>query len=163
MDNLLKLVIVFFVLLFVVCIQIAIDCYFAGREIEKEELEFVIPTFTITETISAEIFSGGMEYLSKIYLTKKDADKLLKIIKKSKNWKHGEVDKELNSLLIEEAETDIYSQIPKIKDQYWIFTDTRHKEGRYHDYTENLSLKSASIITMGFFDVKNNVLYYYRT
>lgn len=125
-------------------------------------LEFVIPIFCKREVITLE--HGDFfdeEKLEKLYLSKWQAKKILNKIENNSNWKKGEIDEKLTTIMKRYSREDIYNNIPYIENKYWIFTNRSNGAKDKHSIEEVIS-DLYYTVSFGVFDIDNNILYYYE-
>lgn len=137
------------------------DLYCVDGTMHKA-LEVEIPLLTRREIISLK--SGRFfdsEKLRKIYLSERQAKRMLKQIEENSNWKKGNINEKVQDRLQFYTRENIYNKIPYVKNKYWIFTNrsTGAKDVHSIDGVKNTSYYA---ISFGLFDIDNNILYYYE-
>ncbi len=125
-------------------------------------LEFLIPILCKKEVIklSQKDFFDE-EKLERMYLSKKQGEKVLKKIESNNNWIKGEIDEKIEEQLKFYTREEIYNKIPYIKNKYWIFTNRSNGAKDKHSIDEVISDLYYSV-SFGVFDIDNNILYYYE-
>ena len=127
-------------------------------------LELTVPKMTRRELIKLEsndFFDDEM--VLKIYLSKYQMDKLLKVIKKNNNWQKKAFDEKLDKLIKQHTRENIYYKIPKIDNPYWIFSKRTSSFQSLHDLNALLNEEiQFNSISIGILDLDNSILYYYE-
>ena len=99
--------------------------------------------------------------MKKIYLSKGQGEKVLKNIEKNKDWVYGKLEEKIEEKIKLYTREDIYNQIPYIENKYWIFTNRSNQARDRHSIDETINDKYYAI-SLGIFDIDNNILYYYQ-
>ena len=87
-------------------------------------MEFMIPIFCKREvTILSNKDFFDYEKLEKMYLSKRQAKRVLENIEKNSNWREGDIDEKIEERLKFFTREKIYNKIPYIENKYWIFTN----------------------------------------
>ncbi len=151
------------ILIFIVCVIILICFTINFNNITKNEsLEIKVPIFTKREEtrLKTDDFFDD-EVTLKIYLSKKQKERILKKIRSNSNWKKGEIDKRLNEKMKFYTRDNIYNEIPRIDNAYWIFTNRSNAVSDKHSIDELLE-DMYYAISFGILDVDSGILYYYE-
>ena len=155
---LITLIIIFTISVFFI---ISWDLY-AEIEPSYKGLEFIIPLICkreVTTLSEGEFFDD--EKLEKLYLSTRQAKKILNKIENNSDWIKGEIDEKLIKIMKRYSREDIYNKIPYIKNKYWIFTNRSNGAKDKHSIDEVISDLYYSV-SFGVFDIDNNILYYYE-
>lgn len=155
---LITLIIIFTISVFLI---IGWDLY-AEIEPSYKGLEFIIPLICkreVTTLSEGEFFDD--EKLEKLYLSTRQAKKILNKIENNSDWIKGEIDEKLIKIMKRYSREDIYNKIPYIKNKYWIFTNRSNGAKDKHSIDEVISDLYYSV-SFGVFDIDNNILYYYE-
>lgn len=155
---LITLIIIFTISVFLI---IGWDLY-AEIEPSYKGLEFIIPLICkkeVTTLSEGEFFDD--EKLEKMYLSTRQAKKILNKIENNSDWIKGEIDEKLIKIMKRYSREDIYNKIPYIKNKYWIFTNRSNGAKDKHSIDEVISDLYYSV-SFGVFDIDNNILYYYE-
>ena len=155
---LITLIIIFSIIGFLI---ISWDLY-AEIEPSYKGLEFIIPLICkreVTTLSEGEFFDD--EKLEKMYLSTRQAKKILNKIENNSDWIKGEIDEKLIKIMKRYSREDIYNKIPYIKNKYWIFTNRSNGAKDKHSIDEVISDLYYSV-SFGVFDIDNNILYYYE-
>ena len=155
---LITLIIIFTISVFLI---IGWDLY-AEIEPSYKGLEFIIPLICkreVTTLSEGEFFDD--EKLEKMYLSTRQAKKILNKIENNSGWIKGEIDEKLIKIMKRYSREDIYNKIPYIKNKYWIFTNRSNGAKDKHSIDEVISDLYYSV-SFGVFDIDNNILYYYE-
>ena len=155
---LITLIIIFSIIGFLI---ISWDLY-AEIEPSYKGLEFIIPLICkreVTTLSEGEFFDD--EKLEKLYLSTRQAKKILNKIENNSDWIKGEIDEKLIKIMKRYSREDIYNKIPYIKNKYWIFTNRSNGAKDKHSIDEAISDLYYSV-SFGVFDIDNNILYYYE-
>ena len=155
---LITLIIIFTISVFFI---IGWDLY-AEIEPSYKGLEFIIPLICkreVTTLSEGEFFDD--EKLEKMYLSTRQAKKILNKIENNSDWIKGEIDEKLIKIMKRYSREDIYNKIPYIKNKYWIFTNRSNGAKDKHSIDEVISDLYYSV-SFGVFDIDNNILYYYE-
>lgn len=155
---LITLIIIFTISVFFI---IGWDLY-AEIEPSYKGLEFIIPLICkreVTTLSEGEFFDD--EKLEKLYLSTRQAKKILNKIENNSDWIKGEIDEKLIKIMKRYSREDIYNKIPYIKNKYWIFTNRSNGAKDKHSIDEVISDLYYSV-SFGVFDIDNNILYYYE-
>ncbi len=155
---LITLIIIFTISVFLI---IGWDLY-AEIEPSYKGLEFIIPLICkreVTTLSEGEFFDD--EKLEKLYLSTRQAKKILNKIENNSDWIKGEIDEKLIKIMKKYSREDIYNKIPYIKNKYWIFTNRSNGAKDKHSIDEVISDLYYSV-SFGVFDIDNNILYYYE-
>ena len=155
---LITLIIIFTISVFFI---IGWDLY-AEIEPSYKSLEFIIPLICkreVTTLSEGEFFDD--EKLEKMYLSTRQAKKILNKIENNSDWIKGEIDEKLIKIMKRYSREDIYNKIPYIKNKYWIFTNRSNGAKDKHSIDEVISDLYYSV-SFGVFDIDNNILYYYE-
>ncbi|MDO4391908.1 MAG: hypothetical protein Q4C11_02240 [Clostridium sp.] len=124
-------------------------------------MEFMIPIFCKREvTILSNKDFFDYEKLEKMYLSKRQAKRVLENIEKNSNWREGDIDEKIEERLKFFTREKIYNKIPYIENKYWIFTNRSNGIQDKHSIEEANTMYYA--ISFGVFDIHNNILYYYE-
>lgn len=129
----------------------------------NKSLEIRVPWFTkrqIFELEKSDLFND--EEVIKIYLSKTQVKNILKKIDKNENWKSNKIEGKLDEKLEFHTRENIYCQIPKIDNYYWIFTNRSNGVNKRHSVDELLEDGMYYAISLGILDIDNNILYYYE-
>ena len=155
---LITLIIIFTISVFFI---IGWDLY-AEIEPSYKGLKFIIPLICkreVTTLSEGEFFDD--EKLEKLYLSTRQAKKILNKIENNSDWIKGEIDEKLIKIMKRYSREDIYNKIPYIKNKYWIFTNRSNGAKDKHSIDEVISDLYYSV-SFGVFDIDNNILYYYE-
>ena len=136
--------------------------FYAEIEPSYKGLEFIIPLICkreVTTLSEGEFFDD--EKLEKLYLSTRQAKKILNKIENNSDWIKGEIDEKLIKIMKRYSREDIYNKIPYIKNKYWIFTNRSNGAKDKHSIDEVISDLYYSV-SFGVFDIDNNILYYYE-
>ncbi len=142
-------------------ILICLILYFDDMQM-NECLELKVPKLAKRETIklqARDIFND--EELIKIYLSKKQKEKILAKIENNNNWKNTQMDEILNEKMNFYSREEIYNKIPNIENKCWIFTNRSNAVEDKHSIEQLLNDMYYSI-SLGILDMDNNILYYYE-
>lgn len=125
-------------------------------------LEFVIPIFCkreVTKLSYNDLFDE--EKLEKMYLSKGQAKRVLENIESNSNWIKGDINEKAEERLKFYTREEIYNKIPYIANKYWIFTNRSGLAKDKHSIDEVINTMYYAV-SVGVFDVDNNILYYYQ-
>ena len=158
-----KKILVTLIIIFTISVFLIIgwDLY-AEIEPSYKGLEFIIPLICkreVTTLSEGEFFDD--EKLEKMYLSTRQAKKILNKIENNSDWIKGEIDEKLIKIMKRYSREDIYNKIPYIKNKYWIFTNRSNGAKDKHSIDEVISDLYYSV-SFGVFDIDNNILYYYE-
>ncbi len=150
---------IFFVVLF-----FGWDLYVENDKVKNGLEIFFIPSFCRRDVVElsdekSDLFSD--EKIEKVYLSKIEANAILKQIKRNNNWKYGDIEESIENALKSHTEEDIYNKIPYVENKYWIFTNMGHGFSDIHNIN-GVDGFYYYAVTFGLFDIDNNVLYYYE-
>ena len=126
-------------------------------------LELRVPKLTkreVSELQDSDLFND--EEIIKIYLSKNQEENMIKKIEKNENWKNTKLDERLEERLEFHTRENIYYEIPKIENYYWIFTNRSNGVNDKHSIEELIEDKMYYAISLGILDIDNNILYYYE-
>lgn len=129
----------------------------------NECLELRVPKLTkreVSELQDSDLFND--EEVIKIYLSKNQEKNMIKKIEKNENWKNAKLDERLEERLEFHTRENIYYEIPKIENYYWIFTNRSNGVNDKHSIDELLEDGMYYAISFGILDIDNNILYYYE-
>ena len=129
----------------------------------NECLELRVPKLTkreVCELQDSYLFND--EEVIKIYLSKNQEKNMIKKIEKNENWKNTKLDERLEERLEFHTRENIYYEIPKIENYYWIFTNRSNGVNDKHSIDELLEDRMYYAISLGILDMDNNILYYYE-
>ena len=158
-----KKILITFVIVFVFVIFLLIGWnLYVELEPSYKGLEFMIPLVCKKEVITlsdSDFFN--YEKLEKLYLSKRQSQKILSKIESNNNWVKGEIDQNLVKIMKNYSSENIYNQIPYIKNKYWIFTNRSNGAKDKHSIDEVIRDIYYSV-SFGIFDIDNNILYYYE-
>lgn len=129
----------------------------------NECLELRVPKLTkreVCELQDSDLFND--EEVIKIYLSKNQENNMIKKIEKNENWKNTKLDERLEERLEFHTRENIYYEIPKIENYYWIFTNRSNGVNDKHSIDELLEDRMYYAISLGMLDMDNNILYYYE-
>ena len=158
-----KKILITFVIVFVFVIFLLIGWnLYVELEPSYNGLEFMIPLVCKKEVITlsdSDFFD--YEKLEKLYLSKRQSQKILSKIESNNNWVKGEIDQNLVKIMKNYSSENIYNQIPYIKNKYWIFTNRSNGAKDKHSIDEVIRDIYYSV-SFGIFDIDNNILYYYE-
>ena len=158
-----KKILITFVIVFVFVIFLLIGWnLYVELEPSYNGLEFMIPLVCKKEVITlsdSDFFN--YEKLEKLYLSKRQSQKILSKIESNNNWVKGEIDQNLVKIMKNYSSENIYNQIPYIKNKYWIFTNRSNGAKDKHSIDEVIRDIYYSV-SFGIFDIDNNILYYYE-
>ena len=158
-----KKILVTLIIIFTISVFLIIgwDLY-AEIEPSYKGLEFIIPLICkreVTTLSEGEFFDD--EKLEKLYLSTRQAKKILNKIENNNNWIKGKIDEKIEERLKFYTREEIYNKIPYIKNKYWIFTNRSNGAKDKHSIDEVISDLYYSV-SFGVFDIDNNILYYYE-
>ncbi len=154
-----KIVVIFSTIITLILVSFVL--YFNDMQM-NECLEFRVPNFSKREKIelqARDIFND--EELIKIYLSKKQKEKILAKIENNNNWKNTQMDEILNEKMNFYSREEIYNKIPNIENKCWIFTNRSNAVEDKHSI-EQLLNNMYYAISLGILDMDNNILYYYE-
>lgn len=126
-------------------------------------LELRVPKLTkreVSELQDSDLFND--EEIIKIYLSKNQEENMIKKIEKNENWRNTKLDERLEERLEFHTRENIYYEIPKIENYYWIFTNRSNGVNDKHSIEELIEDKMYYAISLGILDIDNNILYYYE-
>lgn len=126
-------------------------------------LELRVPKLTkreVCELQDSDLFND--EEVIKIYLSKNQEKNIIKKIEKNENWKNTKLDERLEERLEFHTRENIYYEIPKIENYYWIFTNRSNGINDKHSIDELLEDRMYYAISFGILDMDNDILYYYE-
>lgn len=129
----------------------------------NECLELRVPKLTkreVSELQNSDLFND--EEIIKIHLSKSQEKNMIKKIEKNENWKKIKLDERLEERLEFHTRENIYYEIPKIENYYWIFTNRSNGINDKHSIDELLEDGMYYAISLGILDIDNNILYYYE-
>lgn len=129
----------------------------------NECLELRVPKLTkreVCELQDSDLFND--EEVIKIYLSKNQEKNIIKKIEKNENWKNTKLDERLEERLEFHTRENIYYEIPKIENYYWIFTNRSNGVNDKHSIDELLEDRMYYAISFGILDMDNDILYYYE-
>lgn len=129
----------------------------------NECLELRVPKLTkreVCELQDSDLFND--EEVIKIYLSKNQEKNMIKKIEKNENWKNTKLDERLEERLEFHTRENIYYEIPKIENYYWIFTNRSNGVNDKHSIDELLEDRMYYAISFGILDMDNDILYYYE-
>lgn len=129
----------------------------------NECLELRVPKLTKREVCKlqdSDLFND--EEVIKIYLSKNQEKNMIKKIEKNENWKNTKLDERLEERLEFHTRENIYYEIPKIENYYWIFTNRSNGVNDKHSIDELLEDRMYYAISLGILDMDNDILYYYE-
>lgn len=129
----------------------------------NECLELRVPKLTkreVCELQDSDLFND--EEVIKIYLSKNQEKNMIKKIEKNENWKNTKLDERLEERLEFHTRENIYYEIPKIENYYWIFTNRSNGINDKHSIDELLEDRMYYAISLGILDMDNDILYYYE-
>lgn len=146
------------IILMLVCLVL----YFNDMQM-NECLEFRVPKLAkreVCELQDRDLFND--EEVIKIYLSKNQEKNMIKKIEKNENWKNTKLDERLEERLEFHTRENIYYEIPKIENYYWIFTNRSNGVNDKHSIDELLEDRMYYAISLGILDMDNDILYYYE-
>lgn len=82
--------------------------------------------------------------------------------RKNDNWKKEKLNERLKERLEFHTREEIFYQIPKIENYYWIFTNRSNGVNDKHSVDVLLEDGMYYAISLGILDIDNNILYYYE-
>ncbi len=129
----------------------------------NECLELRVPKLTkreVCELQDNDLFND--EEVIKIYLSKNQEKNMIKKIEKNENWKNTKLDERLEERLEFHTRENIYYEIPKIENYYWIFTNRSNGVNDKHSIDELLEDRMYYAISLGILDMDSDILYYYE-
>ena len=129
----------------------------------NECLELRVPKLTkreVCELQDSDLFND--EEVIKIYLSKNQEKNIIKKIEKNENWKNTKLDERLEERLEFHTRENIYYEIPKIENYYWIFTNRSNGVNDKHSIDELLEDRMYYAISLGILDMDSDILYYYE-
>ncbi len=129
----------------------------------NECLELRVPKLTkreVCELQDSDLFND--EEVIKIYLSKNQEKNMIKKIEKNENWKNTKLDERLEERLEFHTRENIYYEIPKIENYYWIFTNRSNGVNDKHSIDELLEDRMYYAISLGILDMDSDILYYYE-
>lgn len=129
----------------------------------NECLELRVPKLTkreVCELQDSDLFND--EEVIKIYLSKNQEKNMIKKIEKNENWKNTKLDERLEERLEFHTRENIYYEIPKIENYYWIFTNRSKGVNDKHSIDELLEDRMYYAISLGILDMDSDILYYYE-
>ncbi len=157
-----SIIIILITILIMVIFLLGIIIYTNDMQM-NECLELRVPKLTKREKIElqdSDIFND--EEVIKIYLSQNQVEDIMKKIEQNKNWIHGEIDERLKERLEFHTRENIFFNIPKILNPYWIFTNRSNGMKDKHSVRELLEDGMYYAISFGILDIDNNILYYYE-
>lgn len=113
--------------------------------------------------MEGEYFFDGYKY-AKIYLDKKQTDKIVSKINNNSRWRNDELDEWLKIKIEKYSKEEDTTGIRNVKNGYWLFKNIRSNATdiyNFDNYIEKLG-DSIPAFIVAVLDIDNNLIYFYE-